>query len=126
MDTQATTRQLLEIYYKGFAEKANWESVIADDFEYVGGDMSNIRSVVGKQAYIEIIKRFSQRFEAMSVKQMIIEGDRASVIGNYDFQFPNGYKINGNVAEFWTVKNGKLQSLTLYFDTLTFMTNLKP
>jgi ketosteroid isomerase-like protein len=126
MDTQATTRQLLEIYYKGFAEKANWESVIADDFEYVGGDMSNIRSVVGKQAYIEIIKRFSQRFEAMSVKQMIIEGDRASVIGNYDFQFPNGYKINGNVAEFWKVKNGKLQSLTLYFDTLTFMTNLKP
>ncbi|MEO6722341.1 MAG: nuclear transport factor 2 family protein [Ferruginibacter sp.] len=125
MDNQQTTRQLLEIYYKGFAEKANWESVIADDFEYVGGDMNNTQPVIGKQAYIEIIKRFSQRFEAMSVKQMIVEGDKASVIGNYDFQFPNGHKINGNVAEFWTVRNGKLQSLTLYFDTLTFMTNLK-
>ena len=56
---------------------------------------------------------------------MIIEGDKASVIGNYDFQFPNGQKINGNVSENWTVKNGKLQSLILYFDTLTFMTNLK-
>jgi ketosteroid isomerase-like protein len=125
MDNQATTRQLLEIYYKGFADKANWESVIADDFEYVGGDMNNTQPVIGKQAYIEIIKRFSQRFEAMRVKQMIVEGDKASVIGNYDFQFPNGYKINGNVAEFWTVRNGKLQSLTLYFDTLTFMKNLK-
>lgn len=30
-------KELLEIYYKGFAENANWESVIADDFEYVGG-----------------------------------------------------------------------------------------
>ncbi len=125
MDNQATTRQLLEIYYKGFADKANWESVIADDFEYTGGDMNNTQPVVGKQAYIEIIKRFSQRFEAMRVKQMIVEGDKASVIGNYDFQFPNGHKINGNVAEFWTVKNGKLKSLTLYFDTLTFTTNLK-
>jgi ketosteroid isomerase-like protein len=125
MDNQAKTRQLLEIYYKGFAEKSNWESVIADNFEYVGGDMNNKQPVIGKQAYIEIIKRFSQRFESMRVNQMIIEGDKASVIGNYDFQFPNGHKINGNVAEFWTVKNGKLQSLTLYFDTLTFMTNLK-
>lgn len=113
MNTQATTRQFLETYYKGFAAKANWESVIADDFEYVGGDMNNIKPVVGKQAYIEIIKRFSQRFEAMRVKQMIVEGDKASVIGNYDFQFPNGFKINGNVSENWTVKNGKLQSLTL-------------
>jgi ketosteroid isomerase-like protein len=125
MDNSEKTRELLEIYYKGFTEKANWESVIAEDFEYVGGDMNNITPIVGKQTYIEIIKRFSQRFDKMNVKQMVIEGDKASVIGNYDFQFPNGFKINGNVSENWTVKNGKLQSLTLYFDTLTFMTNLK-
>ena len=124
MDTQGT-RQLLETYYTGFAQKANWEVTLADDFQYVGGDMNNTKPVVGKQAYIEIIKRFSQRFEAMRVKQMIIEGDKASVIGNYDFQFPNGHKINGNVSELWTIRNGKLQSLTLYFDTLTFMNNLK-
>ncbi|SKC63239.1 nuclear transport factor 2 family protein [Ohtaekwangia koreensis] len=125
MENQALTKQLLENYYKGFAEKANWEDTIADDFQYVGGDMTNTQPVVGKQAYVEIIKRFSQRFQAMRVKQMIIDGDKASVIGNYDFQFPNGQRINGNVSENWTVKNGKLQSLTLYFDTLTFMTNLK-
>jgi ketosteroid isomerase-like protein len=125
MDAQTTTKQLLETYYKGFAAKANWETTIADDFEYVGGDMTHTEPIVGKQAYIEIIKRFSQRFESMSVKQMVIEGDKASVIGNYDFQFPNGKKINGNVSEHWTVKDGKLQSLTLYFDTLTFIGNLK-
>lgn len=125
MDNQKTTRQLLETYYKGFAEKSNWEGVIADDFEYIGGDMNNKKPVIGKHAYIEIIKRFSQRFETMKVQEMIVEGDKASVIGNYDFQFPNGLKINGNVSENWTVRNGKLQSLTLYFDTLTFMNNLK-
>ena len=125
MENQALTRQLLDNYYKGFAAKANWEDTIADDFQYVGGNMTNTQPVIGKKAYVEIIKRFSERFQSMRVKQMIIEGDKASVIGNYDFQFPNGQKINGNVSENWTVKNGKLQSLTLYFDTLTFMTNLK-
>jgi ketosteroid isomerase-like protein len=125
MDNQAANRKLLERYYKGFAAKAGWEDTIADDFQYIGGDMNNTQPVVGKQAYVEIIKRFSQRFQSMRVKQMIIEGDKASVIGNYDFQFPNGHKLNGNVSEIWTIKNEKLQSLTLYFDPLTFMTNLK-
>lgn len=118
-------KDLLNIYYKGFAEKANWETVIADDFEFVGGDMTNTTPIIGKQAYIEIIKRFSKLFEAMRVNEMIIEEDKACVIGNYDYQFPNGKKINGNVAEIWTAKNGKLKSLAIYFDTLTFANNSK-
>lgn len=125
MEKSDQTRQLLETYYKGFAQKSDWEHTLSEDFLYVGGDMTNLTPVKGKQAYIDIIKRFSQRFEAMRVQQMIIDNDKASVIGNYDFVFPNGTKINGNVAEFWTVKDGKLNSLTLYFDTLTFMRNLK-
>ncbi|SEW51562.1 nuclear transport factor 2 family protein [Chitinophaga arvensicola] len=125
MEKSQETRKLLDFYYKGFAEKANWESVIAEDFRYTGGDMNNTNPVIGKQAYIDIIKRFSQRFEAMRVQQMVVDGDNATVIGNYDFVFPNGVKINGNVAECWRVKDGKLSSLTLYFDTLTFMSNLK-
>ena len=118
-------KDLLNIYYKAFVDKANWESVIADDFHFVGGDMTNTNPVVGRQAYIEIIKRFSQVFESMRVKEMIIEGDKACVIGNYDYKFPNGQKMNGNVAELWTAKDGKLKSLTIYFDTLTFANNSK-
>jgi len=118
-------KDLLDIYYKGFAEKANWETVIADDFKFVGGDMMNTTPVVGKQDYIEVIKRFSRLFESMRAKEMIIEGNKACVIGNYDYQFPNGQKINGNVAEIWTSKDNKLKSLTIYFDTLTFANNSK-
>lgn len=126
MNNQITTRQLLEIYYKGFAEKANWDSAIADDFRYIGGDMTKQEPLIGKQAYMEVIKRFSQVFAAMRVKEMIIQGENACVIGNYDFKFPNGKEIKGNVAELWTTKNGKLQSLTIYFDTLTFAVNQQP
>jgi ketosteroid isomerase-like protein len=118
-------KELLEIYYRGFAEKANWDSVIADNFQYVGGDLTKTEPLIGKQAYIEVIKRFSQVFTAMRVKEMIIQGDSACVIGNYDFRFPSGQEMNGNVAELWTAKNGKLQSLTIYFDTLTFANNTK-
>ena len=115
-----TTKELLEFYYKGFAQKEGWESVISDDFKFVGGDMTKTTPVLGKQAYIEIIKRFSRLFTGMQVKEMIIQGDSACVIANYDYVFPKGDKINGDVAEIWKIKDGKLDALTIFFDTHTF------
>jgi ketosteroid isomerase-like protein len=120
-----TTTELLETYYKGFAEKKNWESVISDEFKFIGGDMTKTTPIVGKAAYIEVIKRFSQLWTTMSVKEMIVDGDSACVIGSYDFVFPNGKSIDGDVAEIWKAKDGKLASLTIFFDTLTFSVNSK-
>ena len=120
-----TTKDLLEIYYKGFAQKQGWETVISDDFKFVGGDMIKTDPIVGKQAYIDIIKRFSRLFQNMRVKEMIIDDDKACVIGNYDYVFPNGKSINGDVAEIWKIKDAKLSELTIFFDTLTFQENSK-
>lgn len=90
MENSKSTKQLLETYYEGFAKKEGWEAVISDDFKYIGGDMTKTTPTVGKAAYIEVIKRFSQVFQAMRVKEMIVDGESACVIGNYDFTFPGG------------------------------------
>ena len=123
MENSKSTKQLLETYYKGFAKKGGWESVISDDFKYVGSDMTKTDPVIGKDAYIEVINRFLKVYQTMRVKQMIVEGDNAFVIGNYDLTFPNGVSTNGDVAEVWKAKNGKLASLRIFFDTLTFDKN---
>jgi ketosteroid isomerase-like protein len=121
-----TTKELLETYYKSFAQKQQgWEAVLSDDFKFVGGDMTKTTPIVGRTAYIEVIKRFSQVFKTMRVKQMVVEDDMACVIGNYDYVFPNGKSINGDVAEIWKIKDGKLDALTIFFDTLTFQANTK-
>ncbi len=120
MDNSTKTKELLEAYYKGFAVKDGWDSVLSEDFKFVGGDMLNTKPVIGKQAYIEIINRFSRLFENMRVKEMIVENENACVIGNYDYVFPGGKRVNGDVAEIWKVKDGKLDALTIFFDTLGF------
>jgi len=125
MKSSLTTKELLETYYKGFAQKKDWDSVLSDDFKFIGGDMTKTTPLVGKSKYVEVIKRFSQLFTTMRVKEMIVDGDNACVIGNYDYVFPNGKIINGDVAELWKVKNGKLDLLTIFFDTLTFSVNSK-
>ena len=120
-----TTSELLETYYTGFARKKGWESVISDDFKFVGGDMTKTDPVMGKSAYVEVIKRFGTLFQTMRVKEKIVDGDRAFVRANYDYVFPNGKSMNGDVAELWTVKDGKLDSLTIFFDTGTFQANAR-
>jgi len=124
MGNSTTTKELLDTYYEGFAKKENWESVISDDFEFVADSMEKDDVNKGREAYVNIIARFSKLFQDMRVKRMIIDGNNASVIANYDYIFPNGKHISGDVAEFWTAKNGKkLTSLHIYFDTLTFDKN---
>ena len=120
---EISMKQLLETYYQGITNKLKWESVIADDFHFVGGDMTKPEPLVGKDQYIAVIARFSNVFKTMGIKQMIVEGENACVIANYDYTFPNGKEMIGNVAEIWTSKNGKLQSLTIFFDTLAFANN---
>jgi len=78
---------------------------------------------VGKEEYVKVIERFSRVFQTMRVKKMIVEGDNAFVIGNYDLKFSNGLSINGDVAEVWKAKDRKLDSLRIFFDTLTFNKN---
>ncbi len=121
-----TTKTLLETYYEGFAKKSGWESVISDDFKFVGGDMTKRDPIAGKAAYIQVIKRFSQLFTAMRIKEMMISDDRAYVLANYDYVFPRGDSVNGDVVELWKIKNGKLDTLTIFFDTLTFERLTKP
>ena len=115
-----TTRELLETYYQGLAKKRGWETVIADDFTFLGGDMTKTTPIAGKQAYVEVIKRFSKWFTDMRTKDVFVSDDGAFVLANYDFTFPNGKSINANVAELWKVKNGKLDVLTIFFDTANF------
>lgn len=123
METSARTRQLLEAYYQGFAQKQGWEPVLAEDFIFTGGDMTRPEPLVGKAAYRQVIDRFSGIFHSMRVKEMIVEGGNACVIGTYDYIFPNGTKMTGNVAELWKADGGKLTELTIFFDTLTFHQN---
>src|SRR5262249_5672854 len=54
-----TTKDLLDTYYTGIKRKSGWDSTIADDFQFIGGNnMSKPDPLVGKAAYQELINRF--------------------------------------------------------------------
>jgi ketosteroid isomerase-like protein len=116
-----TSEELLDSYYQGLAGKTRWDSVLAEDFEFVGGhNMTKPAPAIGKSAYQTVIDRFSRTFTAMRVKDRLVAKDRAYVLANYDYAFPNGRIANGDVLEVWRIRNGKLAALTIFFDTAAF------
>jgi ketosteroid isomerase-like protein len=116
-----TSEELLDSYYQGLSGKTRWDSVLAEDFEFVGGhNMTKPAATIGKSAYQTVIDRFSRTFTAMRVKDRLVAKDRAYVLANYDYAFPNGRTANGDVLEVWRIGNGKLAALTIFFDTAAF------
>ncbi|CEN33202.1 nuclear transport factor 2 family protein [Capnocytophaga cynodegmi] len=105
-------KELLVTYYKGFAQKANWEQTLDEDFVFI---MNDGEPLLGKQAYVKMCRNFCKSYQTMRVNQTIIEGDNAFVLGNYDWILPDGSTQSGNVAEIWKAENGLLKELKIYF-----------
>jgi ketosteroid isomerase-like protein len=110
-----TIKALLETYYDGLQKRSGWEQTIADDFVFESGSPNG--PARGKAAYTEAVHRFGRVFETVSIKQMTIQGDTACVIATYNVVSPAGKKTTVDIAEVWTARDGRLTSLTIYYDT---------
>ena len=108
-------KALIDAYYEGLSKRSGWETPLADDFVFVGGN-ANVGSH-GRAAYAEILHQFFRMFETVTVKQSTIDGDTACVIATYRAVSPSGKKQSFDVAEVWTARDGQLASLAIYFDT---------
>ena len=51
---------------------------------------------------------------------MIVENEKACAVVSYDLISPKGKPFQSIAAENWKVKEGKLDSLAIYFDTAAF------
>ena len=52
--------------------------------------------------------------------QLIVDGAKAAAVVSYDYVNPRGEKLHQDDAEIWTVRNGAIGSLTIYFDITEF------
>lgn len=109
------TRQLLKSYYEGLAKKGDWSSLLSDGFLLTGTIAKESR---GREAYVS--NSFFKSVKSLLVKQLIAQGARGFAIVDYVITSPQGTPFACEVAEFWTTKNGKLDSVSIYFDTAAF------
>jgi ketosteroid isomerase-like protein len=112
-----TTQEAIKGYYDGIKAKNGWQAYVSDDIAFAGTD---VKATAGKQAYVEATNQFLMAVKTSELKEMIVDGDKACAIVHYELMSPKGNRASSDVAEILTVKDGKITSSTIYFDTAAF------
>jgi ketosteroid isomerase-like protein len=112
---QTTTRDAIHGYFDALYA-GGWESLIADDILFV----SPSGTTRTKAAYVEATNRFKQVAESVDVRQLIVDGENACAVTRYTLRSPKGNTSVCDVAEIFSVKDGKLAGSTIFFDTAAF------
>jgi len=120
LETRMTTKETIQGYFSNLEQKKSWESFLSDDMTFTSFT-SPIRRISGRQAYLESTKRFYSMITAMKVKELMVDGDRACALTRYELQPPGGAPAFGSdVAEVFGVREGKIRSFDIYFDSAPF------
>ena len=114
-----TTRDTIQSYFESLRAQSGWEAFLSDEMVFTSFT-SPIKHVTGKGAYLEATKRFFPMIKALEIKGILVDGERACALTRYDLQAPGGAAFESHVAEIFEVRNGKIKSLNIYFDSAPF------
>jgi len=115
-----TTKQTLGLFFDAVMEKADWPSLLADDVVFISAT-SPLRQINGKAAALPGLRRFYSMVSSFVVREIIVEGEQACALTRYSLQPPNGGpSFTSDVAEIFTVRNDKITSFAIYFDTAPY------
>lgn len=115
-----TTRATIEGYFDRLARGDRWETMLADDLHF-SSYASPGRQVKGREAFVQGTRRFYSMIASVEVRELIVEGDHGVALTRYELRPPNGAPgFSSDVAEVFTVRDGSIASLAIYFDSAPY------
>ena len=114
-----STKAIVEGYFQELIRKGNWDSFLADDLTFTSLT-SPVKEVRGKSAYLESTRRFFSMVSSVELRDLITEGAKACALTRYQLQAPSGNRFQSDVAELFTVRNGKIETFAISFDSSPF------
>lgn len=115
----SATKAVVQGYFKALRQKDGWEAFLANELEFTSFASPNKR-LSGKAAYLESTQRFFSMVSSVEVRSLIVDGATACALTRYALQPPRGAAFQSDVAEIFTVRDGKIDSFGIYFDTAPF------
>jgi ketosteroid isomerase-like protein len=114
-----TTKAVVQGYFDALKRKQDWQSCLADDLQFTSFTSPNKR-LAGKSAYLESTKRFFSMVSSVELRTLIADGDTACALTRYELRLPSGAPLQSDVAEIFTVREGRIASFGIYFDSAPF------
>jgi ketosteroid isomerase-like protein len=116
MSAVMTTRDTIQGYFRRLGEKGGWEAFLSEDMAFTSFT-SPPKEVQGRSAYLEATRRFYSMITRVRVRDLIVDGSRATALTRYELQPPAGSPFTSDVAEVFEVRDGKIRSFGIYFDS---------
>jgi len=116
MTDSTTTRTILQEYYDRISQKSDWQALIADKITFT----SVGKITYTKEAYVEATSRFLQLVTSLKINEFIVEDNKACITVEYSLKSPKGNTTSCEVAEVLMVRDGKIYSSCIFFDTASF------
>ena len=114
------TRETVQRYFDHLAAHEGWEGLLAPDLVFTSYT-SPIKQVNGRDAFLTSTSRFYSTIASVQVRDLLVDGERACALTRYELQPPNGGpRFASDVAEVFSVRNGKIDSFSIYFDTAPY------
>jgi len=114
------TRDVLQRYFDSLARRGDWSACLADDVAFTSYT-SPVKEARGKQAVLEATKRFYGTIAKVNVRDILVDEDRACALTHYELQPPgDAPAFTSDVAEIFTVRDDRITSFAIYFDTAPF------
>jgi hypothetical protein len=117
-ETMATS-DIIERYFDCLSKNTGWEAFLSDGMVFTSYT-SPIKQVTGRDTYLESTRGFYSMIGTVQVRDLIVDGDRACAFTHYELRPPSGDTFGSDVAELFTVKNDKIDSFSIYFDSAPF------
>jgi ketosteroid isomerase-like protein len=111
-----TTRETVEAYFARLQQKRDWASLLSDDMVFTSFT-SPVRRLSGRAEFLQSTKRFYGMITAFTMRDLLVDGDKACALTRYELRPPQGPSFPSDVAELFQVQNGKISSFEIYFDT---------
>jgi len=112
-----TTKDAVQKYLGSIAD--GFESMLSDEVRFTSFT-SPSRGVTGKAAFVAATKNFYSKVTGFEVLDLMVEGDRACALTRYQVRGKSGDTFTSDVAEVFTVKGDKIDSLAIYFDATPY------
>lgn len=113
------TTETIQSYFNNLKLGKDWHTFLADDMTFTSYT-SPVKKLTGKDAYLEATKRFYSSIVSMEVRDIMVDDERALALTHYELKHPGGNIFSSDVAEIFTVKNGKIKTFEIYFDSAPF------
>ncbi len=116
----AATQQTVHAYFDRLQKGSGWQASFSEGMLFTIRT-SSASEVRGKVEYLRASAPFYSMIRSVKLRELISDGARACALTRYELQPPNGDPaFSSDVAEIFTVRNGEIVALEIFFDTAPY------